>query len=295
MGAVTLGQLPALLERTGVTLSEAERAVRGLLASVTDSPQFEAAEMLMAAYGVDKSAILLGGKLPPDAEKREALLGMVRRRLGREPLQYILGRWDFFGRPFYVGEGVLIPRPDTEVLMEQVLLGLQDIRSPRVLELCGGSGRLAVTLSLERPDAEVWSVEKSEDAYRYLTRNNEALGAGVRPVLGDAFDTDSVEGDFDCILCNPPYLSAKDMAELEPELSYEPEMALYGDRDGLYFYRRLTSLWTPRLKKGGLFAYEIGVGQETAVSRLMEEAGLNTICQTRDYSGIMRVVTARKP
>ena len=160
--------------------------------------------MLMAAYGVDKSAILLGGKLPPDAEKREALLTMVRRRLGREPLQYILGRWDFFGRPFYVGEGVLIPRPDTEVLMEQVLLGLRDIRSPRVLELCGGSGCLAVTLSLERPDAEVWSVEKSEDAYRYLTRNNEALGAGVRPVLGDAFDTDSVEGDFDCILCNPP-------------------------------------------------------------------------------------------
>ena len=179
--------------------------------------------------------------------------------------------------------------------MEQVLLGLEGIRSPRVLELCGGSGCLAVTLSLERPDAEVWSVEKSEDAYRYLTRNNDALGAGVRPVLGDAFDTDSVEGDFDCILCNPPYLSAKDMAELEPELSYEPEMALYGDRDGLYFYRRLTSLWTPRLKKAGLFAYEIGVGQETAVSRLMEEAGLNTICQTRDYSGIMRVVTARKP
>ncbi len=213
MGAVTLEQLPALLERTGVTLSEAERAVRGLLAPVTDSPQFEAAEMLMAAYGVDKSAILLGGKLPPDAEKREALLGMVRRRLGREPLQYILGRWDFFGRPFYVGEGVLIPRPDTEVLMEQVLLGLQDIRFPRALELCGGSGCLAVTLSLERPDAEVWSVEKSEDAYRYLTRNNDALGAGVRPVLGDAFDTDSVEGDFDCILCNPPYLSAKDMAE----------------------------------------------------------------------------------
>ena len=295
MGAVTLEQLPALLERTGVTLSEAERAVRGLLAFVTDSPQFEAAEMLMAAYGVDKSAILLGGKLPPDAEKREALLTMVRRRLGREPLQYILGRWDFFGRPFYVGEGVLIPRPDTEVLMEQVLLGLRDVRFPP------GAGALRRERlsrgdpSLERPDAEVWSVEKSEDAYRYLTRNNEALGAGVRPVLGDAFDTDSVEGDFDCILCNPPYLSAKDMAELEPELSYEPEMALYGDRDGLYFYRRLTSLWAPRLKKGGLFAYEIGVGQETAVSRLMEEAGLNTICQTRDYSGIMRVVTARKP
>ena len=188
MGAVTLEQLPALLERTGVTLSEAERAVRGLLAPVTDSPQFEAAEMLMAAYGVDKSAILLGGKLPPDAEKREALLGMVRRRLGREPLQYILGRWDFFGRPFYVGEGVLIPRPDTEVLMEQVLLGLRNVRFPRALELCGGSGCLAVTLSLERPDAEVWSVEKSEDAYRYLTRNNEALG----PASGRSSATPSI-------------------------------------------------------------------------------------------------------
>lgn len=105
MGAVTLEQLSALLERTGVTLSEAERAVRGLLAPVTDSPQFEAAEMLMAAYGVDKSAILLGGKLPPEPEKREALLTMVRRRLGRERSSISSAAGTFSAGPFMWGRG----------------------------------------------------------------------------------------------------------------------------------------------------------------------------------------------
>ena len=294
MGEMSLEAFSALLERPGLTLLEAERALRKLLAPVTDSPQFEAAELLAAACGVSRSEILLGGGFPPDERKRASLLSMTGRRLNREPLQYILGRWDFYGRPFYVGEGVLIPRPDTEVLMETVLRGLSDVRSPRVLELCGGSGCLAVTLSLERPDAEVWSVEKSEAAYAYLVKNNEALGGAVHAVLGDAFGLDTVEGDFDCILANPPYLSAQDMAELEPELAYEPEMALYGDRDGLYFYRRLSKLWPPRLKTGGLFAYEVGVHQADAVGAMLREAGLKTICQTPDYSGIMRVVTARK-
>lgn len=295
MGEMTLEEISSLLEQPGVTFTQLERVVRRALQPATDAPQFEAAELLTAAYGVDKSAILLGGKLPANPRGGQKLLEMVRRRLNREPLQYILGCWDFFGRPFLVGEGVLIPRPDTEVLMEQVLEGLKGVPSPRALELCGGSGCLAVTLSLERPDAEVWSVEKSEEAFRYLVRNNESLGGKVHGVLGDAFDLNCVSGDFDCILANPPYLNAQDMAELEPELSYEPTMALYGEADGLYFYRRLTALWAPRLKKGGLFAYEIGVGQEGAVSRMMEEAGLNTICQTRDYSGIIRVIAARKP
>ena len=294
MGEMSLEALSALLGRPGQTLLDAERALRKLLAPVTDSPQFEAAELLAAAYGVSRGDILLGGELPPDGAGREALLSMARRRLAREPLQYILGRWDFYGRPFYVGKGVLIPRPDTEVLLETVLLGLTGVQSPRVLELCGGSGCLAVTLSLERTDAEVWSVEKSEAAYAYLVKNNEALGGAVHAVLGDAFGLDTVEGDFDCILANPPYLSAQDMAELEPELAYEPEMALYGDRDGLYFYRRLTKLWPPRLKRGGLFAYEVGACQADAVGAMLREAGLKTICQTPDYSGIMRVVTARK-
>ena len=123
-------------------------------------------------------------------------------------------------------------------------------------------------------------------------RNNEALAAGVKTVLGDALDVNCVSGNFDCILSNPPYLTAQDMAELEPELSYEPVMALYGDADGLYFYREISRLWTGRLNPGGLFAYEIGMGQEEKVGGIMRQFGLNTICQTRDYSGIIRVLTS---
>ena len=173
------------------------------------------------------------------------------------------------------------------------MAGLEHVKAPRVLELCGGSGCLAVTVALERPDAEVWGVEKSEAAFSYLKRNNDALGAGVHILLGDALDTGCVEGDFDCILSNPPYLSDSDMRELEPEVRCEPAMALYGEADGLFFYRELTARWADRLRPGGLMAYEIGMGQQSQVAAIMQAAGLNTICQTMDYGGIIRVVTGR--
>ena len=283
-----------LLKQERFSLGEMEHAVQHELEEVCDAPDFEASQMLEAAFHVSRTDILLGREVSPGEKERERLRGLLQGRKERRPLQYLLGKWEFYGREFYVGEGVLIPRPDTEILAEEVLKGLSGMKNPRVLELCGGSGCLAATIALERPDAEVWCVEKSEDAYRYLEKNNASLGAKVHTVLGDALDTGCVEGSFDCILSNPPYLTAQDMAELEPELSYEPVMALYGEKDGLYFYRELSRLWPERLKNGGLFAYEIGMGQEGKIAPFLEEAGLTGICQTRDYSGIIRVLTAWK-
>ena len=286
--------LETLLQGSSVPLDRLEHAIQHALEGITDAPGFEAGLMLETVFGVSRTDILLGKTVPLDEKQRAQIAALLGGRKERRPLQYLLGSWEFYGRPFIVGEGVLIPRPDTEVLAEQVLEGMKDTSSPRILELCGGSGCLAVTIALEQPDAEVWCVEKSPEAFSYLQKNNVALGAGVHTLLGDALDTGCVEGDFDCILSNPPYLSDSDMRELEPELSYEPVMALYGESDGLFFYRELTARWADRLRPGGLLAYEIGMGQHPQVAAMMEAAGLNTICQTRDYGGIIRVLTARK-
>ena len=286
--------LETLLQGSSVPLDRLEHAIQHALEGITDAPGFEAGLILETVFGVSRTDILLGKTVPLDEKQRTQIAALLGGRKERRPLQYLLGSWEFYGRPFIVGEGVLILRPDTEVLAQQVLEGMKDTSSPRILELCGGSGCLAVTIALERPDAEVWCVEKSPEAFSYLQKNNVALGAGVHTLLGDALDTGCVEGDFDCILSNPPYLSDSDMRELEPELSYEPVMALYGESDGLFFYRELTARWADRLRPGGLLAYEIGMGQHPQVAAMMEAAGLNTICQTRDYGGIIRVLTARK-
>ncbi len=291
----TLKSVETLLLSGHFSLNEMEHALQRELEDICDAPDFEASQMLEAVFNVSRTDILLGREISPDPSQCEKLRQVFTGRKERRPLQYLLGKWEFYGREFFVGEGVLIPRPDTEILAEQVLNGIRNVKSPRILELCGGSGCLAITIALERPDAKVWCVEKSPEAFAYLEKNNRFLRAGVHTVLGDALDEGCAEGSFDCILSNPPYLTAKDMAELEPELSYEPVMALYGEADGLYFYRKISQLWAGRLYPGGLFAYEIGMGQEGKVAPLMEGAGLNDICQTRDYSGIIRVLTARAP
>ena len=264
------------------------------LSPVSDAPEYEAREILLQKLGAAPADILMNRSVELDDACQAELDTLVKRRLDHEPLQYLLGEWSFYGRSFLVGEGVLIPRPDTEILAETVLSFLQDREGPlRVLELCGGSGCLAATIALEQPRARVWSLEKSPEAFSYLTRNCERLRADVCCVAGDALDPGVVEGDFDCILSNPPYLSARDMAELSPEVQREPFMALYGEEDGLFFYRELTRLWKKRLKPGGMLAYEIGMGQQDDVADILTRHELTDVCQVRDYGGIIRVLTAR--
>lgn len=278
-----------------LSLKKVYGELKAALGTVTDSPDFEAKELLGHIFGVTAADILLDRWAEPSMEQLDRLRELIGRRLAREPLQYILGSWEFFGREFSVGEGVLIPRPETELLAEEVLNFLRGQQHPRVLELCGGSGCLAATIALEHPGAEVTAVEKSPEAFAYLTKNCGALQSGVRCVLGDALDPDVVPGRFDCILSNPPYLTAKDMSELEPEVLREPAMALYGEEDGLFFYRELTALWKDRLRAGGLIAYEIGMGQHDDVAKILRANGFDNVCQMRDYGGIIRVLTGVKP
>ena len=267
--------------------------VRQALEAVSEDAGFEALELLKAVCGLTRQDLLLGREVPASDAQKERLGELVRRRCSREPLQYLLGEWDFFGRTFAVGEGVLIPRGDTEPLAEACLELLWGTESPRVLDLCAGTGCIGITIAMERPDAEVWAVEKSPEAYAYFDRNNRAFGSRVHGVLGDALDPMLTEGLFDLIVSNPPYLTREEMDALQPEVRREPAQALYGSEDGLFFYREFCKIYPPRLKPGGAMAFEIGDGQQDAVREYLTRSGMISICQKQDLHGIIRVVTAR--
>ena len=282
-----------MVNRGKTELQKVYESIKNTLRIQFEEADFEALELVRMVCGASRQDLMLGKDVPVSAEQRERLKELVRRRMGHEPLQYLLGEWDFFGRTFAVGPGVLIPRADTEPLAEACLELLKGTEHPRVLDLCAGTGCIGITLALERPDAEVWAVEKSPEAYRYFQRNNEAYGGCVQGILGDALEPEIVSGSFDLIVSNPPYLTRAEMEDLQPEVAREPAMALYGREDGLFFYRECSKMYPSRLKSGGMLAFEIGQGEEDAVCGFLAESGMISICQKRDLHGIIRVITAR--
>ena len=224
-----------------------------------------------------------------DAPDAETLAAWVARREAGEPLQYVEGFAFFMGHRFRVDSRVLIPRPDTEILAEAALGYLEKLESPSVLDMCTGSGALAVTIARARRDARVTAVDISEDAL-CVARENGA-DTQVQFVKSDLFD--SVEGDFDVIVCNPPYLTSGDMDELQSEVRQEPALALFGGEDGLDFYRRMAEALPQRMKHAAFF--EVGMGQAADVKEIMQ-AAVHGRCEIfRDLTGIERVVMIERP
>ncbi len=259
-----------------------------------EDPDFEALQMLQS-LGYSKIQILEGsGCLTQEQQKQ---LGQrITRRLEGEPLQYLLGEWEFYGLTLAVGPGVLIPRPDTETLVEAGLSYLKGRTGCRVLDLCAGTG--CVALAVEQSAREIsalYALEKEEAAFFYLKKNLAAYHSRIIPLHQDGLTPGPEADRLDLILCNPPYLTGKDMENLQTEVRYEPSSALYGGKDGLDFYRRLTAVWKNRLVPGGLLAYEIGMGQQEDVTGILTRQGLEEIRWKRDVSGIVRVVAGQKP
>lgn len=252
---------------------------------------FEARQILEKA-GISPMKILAEPceKIAP--EVCEKAREMTEKRVSGYPLQYILGEWEFYGLPFEVGEGVLIPRQDTETLVEIAADFLQTLpeNERKTLDLCAGSGCIGITLA-KLFGADVTLVEKSREAFEYLERNIGLNGvkAQCNAVLGDCFDEEKVCGEYNLIISNPPYLTEKDMENLQKEVSFEPKTALFGGADGLDFYRALLKKYPKMLKENGLFAVEIGMGEEKAVAELFRENGLEARF-AEDYRGIIRVV-----
>lgn len=248
---------------------------------------FEAKEIFREVTG---KIPLLSDEITQEQLGEMLLLG--KRRAEGIPLQYLFGKWEFFGLPFFVGEGVLIPRPETELLAQ---LAIDELKNGgnNMLDLCSGTGCVAVSVA-KNTSAKVYAVELYDEAYSYLERNIIENKADVTAVKGDALDAALLSGQtFSVITANPPYLTRREMDELQREVRREPETALFGGDDGLDFYRRLIPLWSGRLEENGVLAFEVGDGQAEAVKSLLENEALRAEILP-DFQGIGRVVFGRK-
>lgn len=261
-----------------------------------ENPAGDAQLILEAATGLPR-AQLIARRFDeiPDAAASEAV-SMAQKRAQGEPIQYVLGAWSFMGREYAVGKGVLIPRDDTEVVVRAALERMQSVPSPAVVDLCAGSGIIAVTLALELRNAAVAAVEISDAAYDYLCRNIALNRADVRSIHADLCGCADRFADesLDLIISNPPYIRSDEIASLQSEVQREPRLALDGGADGIDFYRKILSLWTPKLKEGGTIAFELGEGQFTEVSQLLRKHGCRAVRGYEDIQGTIRAVTAEK-
>lgn len=266
------------------------------LSGMTDDCGFEARVILETVFGRDYRLRELSGQICEPSEAEFAKIEeMIARRMSGEPLQYIVGEWEFFGLTFKVGKGALIPRQDTETLVETALELLKGIQNPWALDLCSGTGCVAIAISNGRPDAQVSALELYSEAYGILCDNAERHG-GIKTIRADALDPDTAKkfAGLDLITANPPYLTAEDMERLQREVKHEPQTALFGGEDGLDFYRALSKIWYDSLKDGGVIAYEIGLGQENAVAEILRACGYREVRFVNDLTNRVRVVFAIK-
>ncbi len=257
-----------------------------------ESPGLEARLLIESATGMSRAAQIACADKELDCE--QALLELAEKRAKRYPLQYILGSWSFMGIELKVGEGVLIPRDDTEVLVDLCLGYLKDVESPKVVDLCAGSGAIGIALN-RLANASVTAVELSDRAYYFLLQN--IINTDITPIKGDVTECyNSFEEEyFDLIVSNPPYIKTDELKTLQPEVGFEPETALDGGADGLVFYREITRLWTPLLKRGGAMAFELGEGQAEPVAAMLERHGYSDIKTALDLGGTKRAIIAVKP
>ncbi len=251
-------------------------------------PRQELAQLLCAALSLDRAQIYTAPELDIPAPLLRKLRGQVRRRLEGWPLQYLLGTAWFWSRPLRVGPGVLVPRPETEILVQEALR-----RAPvggRVADIGTGSGAIALALGVERPDLHIVAVEKSRRALRYARQNL----AGI---------AEAVEGDLlsplrevqDVIVSNPPYISADEYRSLPSDVRREPRAALHGGPDGLAVVRRLAEKAPGHLARGGWIILEVGAGQAENALQILEQSGFVERFAQEDLAGIPRVVGGRTP
>lgn len=277
-----------------MTFGEVYRAGRKRLAAAgIESPEFDASCLFQKAFGSGRQERILRSAQSADGGRSEAFDSMVRQRAEGRPLQYILGEWPFFGMNLEVGEGVLIPREETELLVRVATKKLGGAPQPEILDLCSGTGAVALALASLFPQARIWAAELNGEALAYLHKNIQKTGYPVTPLQIDVLSPASAEAfhDLDCIASNPPYVRSEELSELQREVRREPDAALDGGPDGLKFYRAIAEIWVPVLKPGGVLAVEVGEGQAPAVRKMFEAAGLEEIGTEKDFNGIERVVS----
>ena len=254
---------------------------------------FEANQLIEFVLGKKRIELFGRNVSETDAQK---LLEYAQKRKEGYPLQYILGRWQFFDMDLYVGEGVLIPRQDTETVCEAAFEVIEKMENPTVVDLCSGSGCIALAVKKFCPHSTVAAVEKSGDAFAYLEKNIDYTQLAVTAVKADIFEYDKVleENSLDAIISNPPYIHPDVRATIQKEVSFEPDMALFAEEEGLLFYRYIAENYRKVLKKGGYLVFEYGFDQQTAVRNILLQTGYNIIKEIVDLGGNARGVVAQK-
>lgn len=254
--------------------------------------QLDARLLLEEVCGTDHNTLLCHGDREVSESEEEQYRKALEQRAVHVPLQHLLGYQDFMGLRFQVNEHVLIPRQDTEILVEEAMRYLHD--GMRILDLCTGSGCILLSLLHYSNDCEGTGVDISKEALQVAALNAELLGIKADFLKSDLYE--KVTGKFDLLVSNPPYIERKVIPTLMEEVrEYDPYIALDGGEDGLDFYRRIIGGAQDYLKRGGQILMEIGSGQAQAVSELLREAGFKEIDVCRDFAGLDRVVSGRLP
>jgi len=254
-----------------------------------ESPRLDAELLLSATLEMDRVALYVNFERPLNADELTRYREKVRRRADREPLQYIVGETEFWSLPFTVNPSVLIPRADTEVLVEEALKRIDGCSN--VLDIGTGSGAIAVALAHDEPELLVTALDCSEDALK-VARDNASRNGVAERITCLTGDLGSLPpGPFDMIVSDPPYIPSRDWEQLMPEVrDHEPRLALDGGDDGLEAYRRIAVQAVQVLSPGGWLLVEVGIGQAAVVNKLFRAAGLTDVEQRDDYAGIPRVV-----
>ena len=269
-----------------------ERGCRSLQAAGIEEAALDTRLLLEAVCGTNRNDLLVHGEQPVAPEAEEKYLNWIRQRAEHIPLQQLTGEQDFMGLTFTVNEHVLIPRQDTEILVEEVLKELHD--GMRVLDMCTGSGCILLSLLHYSNDCEGLGVDLSAEALEVAGRNvlkvlTPEKAEHAHFLQSDLFE--KVEGKFEIIVSNPPYIASAEVEKLMPEVrDHEPRMALDGTEDGLYFYRRIIEEAGKHLVSSGMLFFEIGYDQGQAVSELMRTEGYCEVQVVQDYAGLDRVV-----
>lgn len=286
-----------------MTLTEVYQSGKHALTKAgVESPAFDAMCLFEHVFGLDRQALLVHGTKSAPQEKVEEFNNKIAQRAEKRPLQYILGKWPFMSLWLEMGEGVLIAREDTEVLVKtaaEMLSRRNSGENPlQILDLCGGTGAVSLGLASLLPNAEITCVELYDDALRYLHTNIKnypqySVNAVQADVLSPKSANDLCNKRFDAIVSNPPYIKSEELPTLQCEVQKEPQTALDGGEDGLLFYRAIAGLWLPLLKPGGIAAVEIGEDEAQAVADLFAKAGLKEITVHKDFNNLDRAVAGQ--
>ena len=278
-----------------VDIREIYRSEKERLAKAGYDNQNEINVLFTSAFG-RRYAELIADEGEPTKEQMKAFSENVNRRLSGEPLQYIAGKWVFLDFELFVGEGVLIPRDETEIAASEAIRLAKELENPSVIDLCAGTGCIAFAVKRAVPSASVTAVELYDKALEYLERNKTALSLDVKTEKADIFSYESVLSDssVDIVVSNPPYVTSGEYEENKKELEFEPMGALTDGGDGLSFYRHIIPGYKRALKKGGWLIFETGCNQTKAVENLFCLHGYRNTAVLNDMYGKPRVVMAQK-